>query len=209
MSTVLVPLAYGGSLTLWAYLAQASVVVIEQHDHYQKQTQRNRQYIHGANGKLVLTIPIKHLGVEGRQHYKNVVIDNSFPWQTQHWKSLQTAYRSSPYFEFYEDAISPLYQKRFERLYSFNEALYEVLKELIGIENKIQFTKEYEKTSQALDIRHVLEVKKQVEEAVITYTQVFEDKNGFITNLSVLDLLFNTGPQSLLLLKNSVLPKKV
>ncbi|MGB0255411.1 MAG: WbqC family protein [Flavobacteriaceae bacterium] len=209
MDTVLAPLAYGGSLTLWAYLAQAKNVVLEKHDHYQKQTQRNRQYIHGANGKLLLSIPIKHLGKEGHQHYKSVAIDNSFPWQAQHWKSLQTAYRSSPYFEFYEDAIYPLYQKNFTSLYEFNISLFEVLKRLIGIETPFLFSEKYNPHSQHLDVRSVLEVKKQSEVAAVAYTQVFEEKNGFISNLSVLDLLFNVGPESLGLLKNCTLPKKV
>lgn len=209
MDTVLAPLAYGGSLTLWAYLAQAKNVVLEKHDHYQKQTQRNRQYIHGANGKLLLSIPIKHLGKEGHQHYKDVAIDNSFPWQAQHLKSLQTAYRSSPYFEFYEDAIYPLYQKKFTCLYEFNTSLFEVLKRLIGIEFSVRFSEKYEPNPHGLDIRNVLEIKKQSEVAAVTYTQVFENKNGFIPNLSILDLLFNVGPQSLGLLKNCTLPKKV
>lgn len=209
MDTALAPLAYGGSLTLWAYLAQAKNVVFEKHDHYQKQTQRNRQYIHGANGKLLLSIPIKHLGKKGHQYYKDVAIDNSFPWQAQHWKSLQTTYRSSPYFEFYEDAIYPLYQKKFASLYEFNTSLFEVLKRLIGIETSFSFSEKYDLNSEHLDVRSVLEVKKQSEVAAVTYTQVFENKNGFIPNLSILDLLFNVGPQSLGLLKNCTLPKKV
>ena len=209
MGTVLAPLAYGGSLTLWAYLAQAENVVLEKHDHYQKQTQRNRQYIHGANGKLLLSIPIKHLGKEGHQHYKSVAIDNSFPWQSQHWKSLQTAYRSSPYFEFYEDAIYLLYHKHFACLYEFNTSLFEVLKRLIGVETPFLFSEKYDPNPQHLDVRSVLEVKKQSEVAAVTYTQVFEEKNGFIPNLSIIDLLFNVGPQSLGLLENCTLPKKV
>jgi len=209
METVLAPLAYGGSLTLWAYLTQVKNVVLEKHDHYQKQTQRNRQYIHGANGKLLLSIPIKHLGKEGHQYYKDVAIDNSFRWQAQHWKSLQTAYRSSPYFEFYEDAIYPLYQKNFTSLYEFNTNLFDILKRLIGLEFDVRFSEKYEPNPHGLDIRNVLEVKKQSEVAAVTYTQVFENKNGFISNLSILDLLFSVGPQSLGLLKNCTLPKKV
>lgn len=210
IGTVLAPLAYGGSLTLWAYFSKAENIVLEKHDHYHKQTQRNRQYIHGANGKLLLSIPIKHLGKEGRQHYKEVAIDNSFPWQSQHWKSLQTAYRSSPYFEFYEDAIYPLYHKRFASLYEFNTSLFEVLKRLIGIETSFSFSEKYDLNSEHLDVRSVLEVKKQSEVVTaISYTQVFEDKNGFISNLSVLDLLFNMGPQSMTILKSCMFSKKL
>ena len=88
--------------------------VMEVSDNYQKQTFRNRTYIYGANGKQLLTVPILHTGGEtGRQLYKNVKIDNNVSWQKLHWKTLQTAYRTSPYFEFYEDAISPDFEKIF------------------------------------------------------------------------------------------------
>lgn len=209
MGVVLAPLAYGGSITQWAYLAQAKSIILERHDHYQKQTFRNRLYIHGANGKLMLTIPIKHLRKEGYQDYKDVRIDNAFPWQTQHWKSLQTAYRSSPYFEFYEDAISPLYKEEFEGLYTFNKTLFEVIKGLLGINTTPTFTSEYSQNPKQLDVRELLNVKKQEYSITIKYTQVFGDKNGFIPNLSVLDLLFNLGPESLSALTKSELVKKL
>ena len=90
MSTVVAPLAYTGSIGLWALMATAQTLIIEQYDYYQKQTHRNRAYIHGANGKLMLSIPIKHLGEIGHQHYHTVEIENSFGWQKQHWKSIQS-----------------------------------------------------------------------------------------------------------------------
>jgi len=209
MGTVVAPLAYGGSVTLWAYMAQAAHVIFEKHDHYQKQTQRNRLYIHGANGKLMLSVPVKHLGKEGHQHYKDVEIDNSFLWQGQHWKSLEAAYRSSPYFEYYENEIAFLYQERFTHLYALNTAFFQVLKSLIGLSFEVSFTQLYEKEATHQDIRLLQEVKKNQAVAEVVYTQVFENKNGFIPNLSVLDLLFNQGPESLHLLKNCALPKKV
>lgn len=209
MDTVVAPLAYGGSVTLWAYMAQATHVILETHDHYQKQTQRNRLYIHGANGKLMLSVPVKHLGKEGHQHYKDVEIDNSFLWQGQHWKSLEAAYRSSPYFEFYEDEISLLYQEYYTHLYAFNNANFQVLQNLIGLSFEVSFTQFYEKKVAFQDIRPLQEVKKNKAIAEVVYTQVFESKNGFLPNLSVLDLLFNQGPESLQLLKNCALPKNV
>ena len=207
MSTVVAPLTYGGSITLWAYMAQASQVILEQHDHYQKQTQRNRLYIHGANGKLMLSIPVKHLGKMGHQAYKTVLIDNQFPWQAQHWKSIQAAYRSSPYFEFYEDEIAFLYKEQFPHLYAFNIAFFEIIHKLIRLSFPITFTESFEKEVTHLDIRPLQEVKTNGVEAALKYTQVFDDKNGFIANLSVLDLLFNMGPESLHALKNCALPK--
>ena len=207
MKSVLAPLPYGGSLTLWAYMVQATHVVLEQHDHYQKQTQRNRLYIHGANGKLMLSIPIKHLGQKGHQPYREVCIDNSFNWQGQHWKSLQAAYRSSPYFEFYEDDLTFLYKEKFETLYKYNDAYFNVLRNLIGISARISYSENYTKTTSDIDIRVLQEIKKNTYTLGLRYNQVFQDKNGFIPELSVLDILFNTGPQAFGLLKKCKLPK--
>jgi len=209
MGTVVAPLAYGGSVTLWAYMAQSEHVILEKHDHYQKQTQRNRLYIHGANGKLMLSVPVKHLGKEGHQHYKDVEIDNSFLWQGQHWKSLEAAYRSSPYFEYYEDEIAFLYQKKFTTLYTFNIAFFDAIINLLSTSFKLTYTESYEQVVVYQDIRPLQDIKKNKATLELKYTQVFASKNGFIPNLSVLDLLFNLGPKSLQLLKNCALPKKV
>lgn len=209
MSTVVVPLTYGGSITLWAHIAQASNVVLEKHDHYQKQTLRNRMYIHGANGKLMLTVPVKHLGKIGHQNYNDVHIDNQFPWQAQHWKSLEAAYRSSPYFEFYEDDIVFLYKEQFTHLYAFNNAFFQVINNLMGLSVPLTFTKSYEKEVAHKDLRPLQEVKTNDRKVSLQYTQVFDDKNGFISDLSVLDLLFNMGAESLQALKNCSLPKKM
>lgn len=207
MSTVLAPLSYGGSITLWACMARASHIILEQKDNYQKQTQRNRLYIHGANGKLMLSIPVKHLGHAGHQKYEHVQIDNSFPWQVQHWKSLQTAYRSSPYFEFYEDELALFFTKKFTHLYAFNKALFTTICQLLGMRTTITHSDTYEQSSSVKDLRPLLEIKRKQAYALLTYTQVFNEKNGFIHNLSILDLLFNEGPNSLLLLQKAAVPK--
>jgi len=204
MRTVVAPLAYTGSIGLWAFMTTAQTIIIEQYDYYQKQTQRNRTHIHGANGKLMLSIPVRHLGVIGRQYYHTVEIENSFAWQMQHWKSIQSAYRSSPYFEFYEDDLAILYKTDFLSLYSFNKAYFELLLKLLGWEPTIQYTESYERTHAAIDIRAQIDQKKSTHDIIIRYTQVFEDKNGFIPNLSIIDLLFNEGPNALTLLKARV-----
>jgi hypothetical protein len=207
MSSLLAPLTYGGSITLWTYIAQVEHTILEKQDNYQKQTQRNRLYIHGANGKLMLSIPVKHLGYEGHQKYKDVLVDNSFPWQSQHWKSLQTAYRSSPYFEFYEDEFSALYVNKYTHLYSFNQAVFSTICLLIGLTARVRYTECYEQSSSHLDIRFLQQAKKKHPNTPVTYTQVFSQKNGFIKNLSLLDLLFNEGPNTLSLLQKASLPK--
>ena len=98
MSTVVAPLAYTGSIGLWTLMTTAQTLIIEQYDYYQKQTLRNRTYIHGANGKLLLSIPVKHLGKIGHQYYHTVAIENSFAWQKQHWKSIQNPHKMHAHF---------------------------------------------------------------------------------------------------------------
>ena len=204
MSTVVAPLAYTGSIGLWAFMTTAQTLIIEQHDYYQKQTLRNRTHIHGANGKLMLSIPVKHLGEIGHQYFRAVEIENSFAWQKQHWKSIQSAYRSSPYFEFYEDDLAILYKTKFSSLYAFNKAYFELLLKLLGWEPTLQYTESYENIPAARDIRAQIEQKNSKTDLALKYTQVFEDKNGFIPNLSIIDLLFNEGPNALTLLKAGV-----
>ena len=102
---------YFPSIVQMVAMAQADKIVFEVEDNYQKQTYRNRAYIAHSNGKLTLNVPIKHSKNGGRQKTKEVHVENSFPWQSQHWKSLQTAYRTSPFFEFYEDDLAPLFQE--------------------------------------------------------------------------------------------------
>ena len=204
MSTVIVPLAYTGSIGLWTLITTAQTLIIEQHDYYQKQTLRNRTHIHGANGKLMLSIPVKHLREIGHQYYHTVEIENSFTWQKQHWKSIQSAYRSSPYFEFYEDDLAVLYKTKSSSLYAFNKAYFELLLKLLGWEPTVQYTESYETIPAATDIRAQIEQKNSKTDLALKYTQVFEDKNGFIPNLSIIDLLFNEGPNALTLLKAGV-----
>jgi hypothetical protein len=204
MSTVVAPLAYTGSIGLWTLMATAQTLIIEQYDYYQKQTLRNRTYIHGANGKLLLSIPVKHLGKIGYQYYHNVAIENSFAWQKQHWKSIQSAYRSSPYFEFYEDELAVFYNTSFSSLYAFNKAYFELLLKLMGWKPRLVYTQSYEARIAATDIRAQIEQKNNTADVGIKYTQVFEEKNGFIPNLSIIDLLFNEGPNTLTLLKGRI-----
>ncbi len=204
MSTIITPLAYTGSIGMWAFMTTAETLLIEQNDYYQKQTLRNRTYIHGANGKLLLSIPIRHLGKTGHQYYNKVEIENSFEWQKQHWKSIQSAYRSSPYFEFYEDDISIFYKNKFSLLYVFNKAYFKLLLKLLGWNPEVHYTESYKNLTNAKDIRSQIEKKEVNNKLRLKYTQVFEGKNGFIPNLSILDLLFNEGPNTLSLLKTVV-----
>ena len=194
---------YFPSIVQMAVSAQAEEIVFEREDNYQKQTYRNRSYIAHNNGKLLLNVPIKHISKGKRQKYRDVVTENDFPWQQQHWKSLKNAYRTSPFFEFYEDELEPLLTKPIEKLYQYNLDIFELLAELIGFDAEISFTEEYfRELKDSLDLRILAKAKLKTEIKIPKYTQVLEASHGFIPNLSVLDLLFNEGPNTLNYLEN-------
>lgn len=181
-------------------LVKADEVLFEIQDNYQKQTYRTRLNIATPNGIQALTIPIKHnKGI--RQKTKEVRIDNTYRWQRKHLKSLQTAYRSSPYFEFYEDEIIPLYERPHKFLLDFLFITQELSFELLQLDIDYLKTSQYDLNyPQHLDVRYLAEAKKNQEFEVKPYKQVFESKHSFIPNLSILDLLFNEGPNALSLL---------
>tara|TARA_B100001146_G_scaffold225035_1_gene245906 strand:+ start:58178 stop:58756 length:579 start_codon:yes stop_codon:yes gene_type:complete len=180
-----------------AACAQAKTVIFEVCDNYQKQTYRNRARIAHANGELQLNIPIQHSKDGTRQKTAEVAPDNNFPWQAQHWKSLQSAYRTSPFFEFYEDDMAPLFQKRVSSLLEHNLEIYTLLCELLGMDGNFEETHVYQKDLEKKDLRHWVRGKKERSYALEPYTQVLQEKHGHLSNLSVIDLLFNEGPNAL------------
>lgn len=181
----------------------------EIHDNYQKQTFRNRTYISNDRGKHMLSIPIIHVGKDkGRQKYKDVLIDNSYPWQRQHWRTLQTAYRTSPFFEFYEDEIKPLYDQPYDKLLDYNLKTIETIFECLQMEMPKETTKQFEVSlSEYEDFRFLINAKLKHHLNLEPYTQVFGDRHGFIPNLSILDLLFNMGPNSIEYLRKDFISK--
>ncbi|MDC7995544.1 WbqC family protein [Altibacter sp. HG106] len=194
---IVVQPSYFPCIAQMAACAQATTVIFEVCDNYQKQTYRNRARIAHANGRLQLNVPIQHSRDGRRQKTAEVAPDNNFPWQSQHWKSLQSAYRTSPFFEFYEDDLAPLFKKRVNKLLSHHLEIYEVLCELIGMEGSYEQTTTYQKEIEPVDLRHWVRGKKERSYALAPYTQVLEEKHGYLENLSVLDLLFNEGPNAL------------
>lgn len=152
----------------------------------------------------MLNIPIRHIGKkQGHQKYDKIKIENDYNWQRQHWRTLQTAYRSSPYFEFYEDEIKPLYTQEYEYLLDYNLMSIKIICECLQIETPQNKTKIFnlEPTS-VLDARHLVNSKNKNELIQPEYVQVFGDRHGFIANVSILDLLFNEGTNALSYLKN-------
>tara|TARA_R110000868_G_scaffold21614_11_gene89577 strand:- start:8857 stop:9339 length:483 start_codon:yes stop_codon:yes gene_type:complete len=152
----------------------------------------------------MLNIPIKHVGNEkGKQRYSNVKMDNDYPWQRQHWRTLETAYRTSPFFEFYEDDIAPLYHKKFDSLMDYNLKSIEIICECLQINMPTSTTESYEvAVPNKIDGRFLIKSKAKYAFEQPEYVQVFDDRNNFIPNLSILDLLFNEGTNALSYLKD-------
>lgn len=172
------------------------IILIEKQEHYPKQTFRNRTSIAGPNGRLDLTVPIKK-GNEKHTIFKDIRISNEDNWQRIHWLSLETSYRSSAYFEFYEDAFAPFYQNKYEFLFDYNLELLNVILKLIKMSINFDLTTSYEKSYENLvDYRKAIGPNKPSNYQNKLYYQVFEDKNGYLNNISILDLLFNQGPQA-------------
>jgi len=180
-----------------AAMAQTSHIYFEMEDNYQKQSYRTRTYIAHNNGELLLNIPIIHTKNGNRQKTKDVKVENSFPWQSHHWKSIKTAYRTSPFFEFYEDELNPLFAKEVSCLMTHNLEIIELLFDLIGIDTEVSKTEEYKKNPLEKDFRYLANAKTEKNFTFEKYTQVLEAHHGFLPNLSVLDLLFNEGPNTL------------
>ena len=177
-------------------------LIFEINDNFQKQTYRNRTYIYGANGLLLLSIPVIH-SQKNRKKFKDVKIAYDYDWLTQHLKSFQISYRSSPFFEYYEDKLADLYGRREKYLYDFNLRSIDVLFDMLQINLEYDFTKGYyEQYSDILDYRNNYK-KLNSSFKIKEYTQVFESKHGYIENLSALDLIFNEGPNAINFLKTS------
>jgi len=197
MKTILLHPSYFPSIEQMAAVAQAEKVVFEVEDNYQKQTYRNRTFIAHSNGKLLLNIPIKHNKTNNRRKTKEVNVENDFPWQEQHWKSLQSAYRTSPFFEYYEDDLEPFFTETVGNLMKHNLKIFDLLCELIGIEVEIAKTDSFERNPEITDLRNLVNSKIISDFKGEEYIQVHGTNHPFLPNLSVLDLLFNDGPTAL------------
>jgi len=201
---ILIHPTYFPSISHYIAMIQADSVTFEMEDNFQKQTNRNRMYIYSPNGIQLLNVPVKH-SIDKHQKYKDVRIENDFGWQKNHFKSLEAAYRTSPFFEYFEDDFRPLFEKKQEFLMDLNLELFELVNSSLGIKIDAQKTTEYfHDATEYIDFRSLVNGKKdgtQIEE----YTQVFGDKHGFLSNLSILDLLFNEGRYAVDYLRNQEL----
>ena len=202
MESILVHPTYFPSIVQMAAMVQSKEVVFEMDDNYQKQSYRSRTYIAHSNGVLLLNIPIKHRKDVKKNKTKDTIIENSFPWQLQHWKSLESAYRTSPYFEFYEDELKPIFLKPTDSLFHFNLEVLDLIFELLDLKIKYTFTAEYFKKPSQQDLRYLVNPKLKIDFKLDSYFQVLTKQHEFLPNLSILDLLFNEGPNAVIYLEN-------
>lgn len=200
-------LTYFPSISHFAVMAQSENITFEMEDNFQKQTNRNRTYIYSPNGIQLLNIPVKHCK-EAHQKTRDVLIENEFDWQKQHFKSLEAAYRSSPFFEFFEDDIRPIFEKKYTLLMDLNMEVLDIVTKCLRMKLEFSKTTEYfHEVENISDFRYLANGKKDPN-SFGKYPQVFDDKHGFINNLSVLDLLFNEGKFAMDYLKNQKLEVK-
>ena len=183
-------------------IIKAKNILFEVSDNYQKQTFRNRTYIYGANGKLGLFIPVIHTH-KNRELFKDVKISYESNWMDLHLKSLQSAYRSSPYFEYFEDDFIKLYSEKEKFLADFNIKCIKLISNLLDLDLDYKISSEYvEKTNDIIDLRDLSNARKQKTIETPKYIQVFESKHGYLNNLSIIDLIFSEGPNSVSLITN-------
>lgn len=190
MNNILIQPCYFAPISSYVAMMQADKIYFENNDNFQKQTNRNRMYIYSANGLQMLNIPVKHL--KESKAFKDTEIEYAFGWQKQHFKSLEAAYRTSPFFEFFEDDIRKVFETNYKYMLDLNLDTHQIVCDSLGVNLDYEKTLEYQKepSQDIVDFRHLADGKRDTT-ILQSYDQVFEQKFGFINNLSILDLLFN------------------
>jgi hypothetical protein len=195
--SILLPTAYLPPINYISECLNSETVFIEAFETYTKQTCRNHCIIAGPNGIQQLTVPVNK--VDGNHTLtKDIRISYFQDWQKMHWRSIETAYNNSPFFLYYRDYFEPFFSKKTHFLIDLNLSLFEVIFNILRIEKETEFTEQYDRNPRfAIDRRNVFGSKKSfIVHPAKEYTQVFRNKSGFITNLSIIDLIFNLGPET-------------
>ncbi len=203
---ILLPTAYLPPIEYFVYFVNAENIHIELYETYPKQTYRNRCKIYSANDILPLSIPVSKISGNSTK-IKDIQINHLYSWQKSHWRAIESAYNASPYFMYFKDELKEFYTQPYQSLYIFNTQLLKQIAEFIGCSKEIYFTKNFNKeVDEVLDLRNHFNPKKENSTFVCQkYFQVFDEKHGFRPNLSIIDLLFSEGPNTLSFLKEIAL----
>lgn len=209
---ILLSTAYFAPIRYFSKLLAYPEIYLEQHENFVKQTYRNRTIILGANGPIPLIVPVEK-GRAQKVKIRDLKIAYDENWQRTHWRTIFSAYNSSPFFEYYADEIEPFFQKRFRFLFDMNQQITETILKTIDIGTNICFTDDFESIpSTCLNYREKISPKLHLMQPdpyfeARPYTQVFSEKFGFVPDLSILDLLFNEGPSAGTILADSSVSK--
>lgn len=196
---IVLPIAYFGNLEYFWYFVKYNKVTIDIGETYVKQSYRNRSEIYGANGKLNISIPVvRPHGAKSKTN--QIKFSEAEDWKKSHWKSIESAYRRTPFYEFYIDQIQDLFYKDYDTLAELNIALTEHLITKLGIDCELEITTQ-SPSKLPNDLRINLSPKKESTFQSPDYIQTFSDRNPFLKNLSILDILFNEGPNSICILE--------
>ena len=193
----LLPIAYLGPIEYYAFLIQKKEITFESQEHFIKQSIRNRCNIATANGIQTLSIP-KERKSSSKTIISKINISKNHNWQKEHFNAIQFAYNSSPFFEYYKDEFEEIYVKNQYNLFDFNLSLTKKMLKLLKTNKEIKITSKYLHIFEGNDLRNYQFRSNRIS----LYPQVFQEKNEFIPNLSILDLIFNIGPESTEYLKN-------
>lgn len=207
-NNILLSTAYFAPVHFYSRVLAQSNVFIEQFENFNKQTYRNRCEVLGGNGPITLIVPV----VKGRGAkilIKDLKIAYEMDWQRNHWRTIFSAYNSSPFFEYYQDDLEPIFKKKWKYLLDLNQETNRKIYEILELEGKVKLTQDFEEIPEGtLNLRETISPKNNVQKDPAfrpkEYTQVFTDKYGFTPNLSILDLLFNEGPNSYTILEDSL-----
>ena len=202
------PAFYNGPINYYARLIREQKIILEQDEHYTKQTYRNRFRIMGPNGILTLSVPVKR--IRGKKNLlRDVRVDYDTPWNRIHWRSLVASYASSPFFNFIKDELEPFYEKRITYLIELNKELVRTTLGLLELDIPVECSETFVPIREVSDPREMIRPKPESSLndpwfIPIEYHQVFSERLGFQPNLSILDLLFNEGPNARTILHQSL-----